>query len=430
MKMKKALFGFAAVGLSLALTACSTPAVLIPAVGNYVKSDKLRNTSPNVSSNNLGKLVTGNSAFALDLYQTLKDGNDGNLFYSPYSLSLALAMAYAGAKGKTASEMSDVMHFTLSPQALHAAFNYLALEIDKRGEVTDYSDGFALDVVNDVWGQQNFQFLAGYLDTLAENYGAGLRILDFENDAEAARQTINQYIEDNTNGRIKDLIPQGAITELTKLVLTNAIYFNASWETPFTKELTGDGVFTLLDDTQVSALMMRQSGSFKYAEGNGWQAVELPYEGGEIAMLVLLPGAGNFKAFEDSLDMSMVNGAVAALENMTVNLSLPKFSFDSSFGLKQALESMGMRQAFSDSADFSGITGTKELYIADVVHKAFVKVDETGTEAAAASGVIINATSVQVNQVTFNADRPFIFLIRDIPTGSILFVGRVMNPVA
>ncbi len=425
--MKKTILTIIAVAMSMVMVACSTPVS-----AEMVKSDKARDTSP--SGSGLSELVEGNSEFAFALYQQLKEQNDGNIFYSPYSLSLALAMAYAGAEGETADEMADALHFTLSDEALHEAFNYLAQELEKRGEniyaTSDDDKGFQLNVVNDAWGQKNFEFLAGYLDTLAVNYGAGLRILDFINDAEGARKPINQYISDQTNGKIEDLIPEGAISELTRLVLTNAIYFNANWQFPFAEDATGSGLFTLLDGSQVDVDMMHQMHSFNYVQGDGYQAVELPYEEGQLSMLVLIPDEGRFEAFENSLDLSLVDDVIAGLYSQTLILALPKFQFDSSFGLKQALSAMGMQQAFSDVADFSGITGGRDLFISDVIHKAYVSVNEAGTEAAAASAVIMVASGMPSEPLTLSINRPFIFLIRDIPTGSILFIGRVMNPAA
>ena len=357
------------------------------------------------------------------------------MFYSPYSLSLAIAMAYAGARGDTATQTANTLHFTLPQGALDAAFNYLALSLDSRGKTSGsltpgQGEAFQLSVVNDAWDQKNFSFLSSYLDTLAINYGAGLRVLDFTNDAEGARQSINQYISDKTQGKIKDLIPQGAVTDLTRLVLTNAIYFKATWQTQFTNEATGDGTFNLLDGGKVTVQMMNQTSYYKYFAGEGFQALELPYDGGQMSMDVFLPDAGQFNTFQNALDSTSANIIIGSMTRQDIILSLPKFQFNSSFSLKQTLSSMGMAVAFSDISDFSGMTGTPGLKISDIVHKAFVSVDEAGTEAAAASAVIMVGTAMPANQVTLSIDRPFIFMIRDIPTGSILFIGRVVNPVA
>jgi len=402
-----------------------------PAAGEVLKSDKERITSPDVSTSEQALLVEGNSAFALELYQALK-GEEGNLFYSPYSISLALAMTYAGASGETAQQMADTLHFLLEQERLHPAFNWLDAELARRGEGAEGKDGegFRLNIVNAIWGQKDYEFLSDFLDVLAENYGAGLRILDFITETEASRLAINQWVSDQTEGRIEDLIPQGAIDEWTRLVLTNAIYFNAAWAYPFNGNITADGPFYLLDGGQVSVPMMKQMESFGYTEGEGYQAVELPYDGGELSMVILLPEAGNFEAFEEGLQSQQVSDVISGLQPTEVALTMPQFEFDSEFSLKDTLAGMGMPIAFSSSADFSGMTGNRELSISDVVHKAFVAVDEAGTEAAAATAVIMKLTAVPEPPVEVALDRPFIFLIRDIETGAVLFVGRVLNPGA
>jgi len=402
-----------------------------PAAGEVLKSDKERITSPDVSTSEQALLVEGNSAFAFELYQALK-GEEGNLFYSPYSISLALAMTYAGARGETAQQMADTLQFMLEQERLHPAFNWLDAELASRGEGAAGKDGegFRLNIVNAIWGQKDYEFLPTFLDVLAENYGAGLRILDFITETEKSRLTINDWISDQTEGRIEDLIPQGAIDALTRLVLTNAIYFNAAWEYPFNGNMTADGPFYLLDGRQITVPMMKQTESFGYTEGEGYQAVELQYDGGELSMVILLPASGNFEAFEEGLQAQQVDAIINDLKNTEVTLTMPQFEFDSEFSLKDTLAGMGMPIAFSDDADFSGMTGNRELSISDVVHKAFVAVDEAGTEAAAATAVIMKLTAVPEPPVEVTIDRPFIFLIRDIETGAILFVGRVMNPSA
>ena len=402
-----------------------------PAAGEVLKSDKERITSPDVSTGEQALLVEGNSAFAFELYKALGE-EEGNLFYSPYSISLALAMTYAGASGETAQQMADTLHFLLGQDKLHPAFNWLDAELAKRGEGAEGKDGegFRLNIVNAIWGQKDYEFLTDFLDVLAENYGAGLRILDFITETEKSRLTINDWVSDQTEGRIEDLIPQGAIDALTRLVLTNAIYFNAAWENPFDKKMTADGPFYLLDGGQVIVPMMKQTESFSYTEGEGYQAVELLYDGDEISMVILLPEAGQFEAFEEGLQAQQVDAIINDLQDTRVTLTMPQFEFDSEFSLKDTLAGMGMPIAFSGDADFSGMTGNQELSISDVVHKAFVAVDEAGTEAAAATSVIIKLTAVPEPPVEVTIDRPFIFLIRDIETGAILFIGRVMNPAA
>ena len=423
--MKKTLISLLIILLVLPLVACTQPAE-----AGVVKSDRLRITSPDVSPAEESLLVEGNSAFAFDLYQALRE-KDGNLFYSPHSISLALAMTYAGARGETAQQMADTLHFNLSQDNLHPAFNNLDIELSERGQGAKGKDdeGFRLNIVNAIWGQKDYSFLPTFLDVLAENYGAGLRTLDFIKETEKSRVTINDWVSDQTEGRIEDLIPQGVIDAATRLVLTNAIYFNAAWQYPFGETMTADGLFYLLDGGQVTVPMMKQTESFGYTEGEGYQAVELLYDGGELSMVILLPGAGQFEAFEEALKAQQVDDIIKGLQNTQVTLTMPQFEFDSDFSLKDILTGMGMPVAFSGGADFSGMTGSPDLFIDEVLHKAFVSVDEAGTEAAAATAVIMKETAMPVDPpVEVTIDRPFIFLIRDIDTSAILFVGRVLNP--
>lgn len=425
--MKKVFLCLLMIPLILGLAACAQPA----AAGEVIQSDKPRETSPDVDDTDLTMLVNGNSDFAFDLYQALNKEDD-NTFYSPYSISLALAMTYAGARGETAQQMADTLHFILSQDRLHPAFNSLDIELDKRGQGAQGKDGdgFRLNIVNAIWGQKDYEFLTTFLDTLAENYGAGLRLLDFISAPDESRLTINNWVGDQTEGRIEDLIPQGLINELTRLVLTNAIYFNAAWQYPFNEDMTGDGPFYLLDGGEVAVPMMRQTESFGYAEDDGYQAVELKYDGGELSMVILLPQLDQFEAFEGSLDTQQVDGIIGRLEHRQVALTMPQFEFESSFSLRETLAMMGMPVAFSGGADFSGMTGNRDLFIADVVHKAFVSVDEAGTEAAAATAVVMQLTAVPGMPVEVTIEHPFIFLIRDIETGTILFVGHVVNSSA
>ena len=422
--MKKGFLCVLMVALMLGLAACTQ-------AGGVLQSEKQRVTSPDVNEADLTTLVDGNSAFAFNLYQALREA-DGNLFYSPYSISLALVMTYAGARGETAQQMADTLHFTLSQNRLHPAFNSLDLELARRGEGAKGKDGerFRLNIVNAIWGQKDYEFLSDFLDLLAENYGAGLRILDFASAPEESRITINNWVSDQTEGRIEDLISQGLIDALTRLVLTNAIYFNAAWEYPFNEDVTKDRPFYLLDGSEVSVPMMSQTETFGYAEGDEYQAVELPYDGDELSMVILLPRDGQFEAFEDVMDAQLVDGIIGRLEHRQVILAMPRFEFESSFSLGETLAAMGMPIAFSGGADFSGMTGNRDLFIADVIHKAFVSVDEAGTEAAAATAVVMEMSAPPGTPVEVTVDHPFIFLIHDIQTGAILFVGLVIDPSA
>jgi len=402
--------------------------------GTVVQSSKSRDTSPKVEATELDELVAGNTTFAFELYQALRQ-KQGNLFYSPYSISIALAMTYAGARSETERQMSETLHFTLPQERLHSAFNALDLELASRGKDAVGKDGrpFRLNIANSIWGQIGYSFLPAFLDVLAINYGAGLRLLDFANAPEASRLTINEWVSKQTEGKIEDLLPPGSITPLTKLVLTNAIYFNAAWHYPFDEANTHDGTFHLLDGRQITVPMMSQTNPFGYAEGDGYQAVELPYRGKdqlsvELSMVILLPQPGRFEEFESSLDAERVGTILGALQPREVALTMPKFTYESSFSLKEELEAMGMPDAFSGAADFSGMDGTRNLFIGDVVHKAFVSVDEAGTEAAAATAVIMFTTAAPTPPIEVRLDRPFIFMIRDIKTRAILFIGRVLDP--
>ena len=412
----------------LVLTAC-TPSASI----KLVQSNKPRNTTPQSSTTDLGSVVSGNNAFAFDLYHKL-DGDAGNVFFSPYSISLALAMTYAGARGNTETQMGQALHFSLSQAQLHQALNQLALELDKRAknENVPADKTFTLHVANALWGQVGFTFLPDFLDILAQNYGAGMQLLDFSKDPELARSTINQWVSKETENKINDIIPPGAIDTLTRLVLSNAIYFKADWQSEFSKDATQNETFHLLEGGTITVPMMIQKSSFRYASAQGLQMVELPYAGGQLSMLILLPEDGKFNEMAGALDLSTMDSLVNSLEYKEVNLTLPKFTFEYNLGLNDYLKKLGMTDAFDPTlADFSGMDGVKDLYISDVLHKAFVAVDEAGTEAAAATVVIVGVTSMPVDQpIEFKADRPFIFAIRDNATGTLLFLGRLMNPSA
>ena len=401
-------------------------------VSRVAHSEKIREQNPDIDETVLKELTAGNSAFAIDLYQALREGGD-NLFFSPYSISLALAMTYGGARGETVQEMAETLHFSIPDETVHKGFNALDLELTSRNnEGDEMMPGFKLNIANSAWVQYDRHFEQVYLDLLAENYDAGLYLTDYASDPEGSRVAINEWVSDETEGKIEDLIPAGAINALTRLVLANAIYFNAGWQSTFDEDLTEDAAFTKLDGSQISVPIMTTSipERFGYAAGESYQAVELPYNGGQLSMVILLPEAGAFESFETNLDAEKMAGLLENMEIKQVELKMPKFNFESEFGLSDILRGLGMQAAFdTQAADFSGIDGTKDLSISDVIHKAFVSVDEEGTEAAAATAVVFRATSMPVTDVQMTIDRPFIFLIQDKPTGTILFLGRVLDPM-
>ncbi len=414
------------VGLAIAVLAAGCAS---PAESGEIKSDKDR-LPASADEQEIAGLVSGNSTFAYDLYQELSTSED-NLFYSPYSISLALAMTFAGARGETEGEMAQTLHFNLPQPQLHQTFNALDTTLNGYGvEEGDAAESiFQLHIANAIWGQTGYQFLESFLDLLAENYGAGLRTLDFVGDADGATEKINGWVSEQTEGKIKDLIPPGMLNDLVRLVLTNAIYFKGQWAMPFEESVTRDDTFKLLDGSTITVPMMSQTETFRYTEGDGYQAVALPYQGAPVSMILLLPATGQFEEIEAAFGPELLADISQDFEYQLVALTMPKFTFESEFNLNEALAGMGMVSAFGEGADFSGMTGGRDLFISDVVHKAFVSVDEAGTEAAAATAVIMVESAAVIDEpVEMKVDRPFLFLIRDDANGTILFAGRVLNP--
>ena len=373
-------------------------------------------------------VVKGNNAFALDLYAKLS-ARDGNLFFSPYSISTALAMTYAGARGDTAKQMAKALHLGPNGKPLHDAFGELVSYLNAAGK----KKGYQLSVANALWAQKGYRFLDDYLTLVTGTYEAGLSNLDFAKATEAARKTINKWVEKKTQDKIKDLFKPGTLNAASRMVLTNAIYFKGDWASQFDKENTNDLPFHLAapegKPAQVDVPMMLQTAKFKYAETDKLQALELPYGRGDLSMIVLLPrqvdGLGHL---EKALSSENLSGWLSKLRKRKVTVFLPKFKMTSEFNLNKTLSSMGMTDAFTDKADFSGMDGTRYLFIQAVVHKAFVDVNEEGTEAAAATGIGVGVMMAPEPPAVFRADHPFVFLIRDKSTDSILFLGRVMNP--
>ena len=422
----KFLFLLILMNFSLLSTSCAQSLV----EAKVARSDLERDASPQVSNGVLWELSSGNAEFALHLYQELKE-KEGNLIFSPYSISSALAMTYGGARGDTEREMAQTLSFTLPQDHLHPAFNVLDLELAERTNPVDIGpitvEGVQLEITNSLWGQDGYSFRPEYLDLLALNYGAEMRILDFVGRADAARRAINRWVEDATKGTIKEIVPGGILNAQTRLVLVNAIYFNAKWEDPFSKFDTKRESFYLLDGSTVQVPMMSQDEVYPYWKGNGFQVFEMPYLGRELAMGILLPDAGKFRDVERSLDARLVNRIVENLDSQYLDLTMPKFEFESEFALRETLSKMGMRNAF-ENADFSGMDGSRDLMLSEALHKSFVAVDERGTEASAATSVFADVISNPMYPLELTVDRPFIFWIRDIPTGTFLFIGRVLIP--
>jgi len=404
-------------------------------IAGLVASDSSR-TESIAPAGDIAIAATGNQAFSVDAYLQLAGSGTGNLVLSPASIRLALAMTWAGADGETAAQMAEALHFDLPSDRMHAALNAIDARLESLNREEDPGpDGeerkVVLTISNALWCQAGYAFLDGFLETLAINYGAGMRLVDYENEAEAARITINDWVAGQTNDRITDLIPQGVLSELTRLVLTNAVYLDATWASMFDPSDTRDGSFTNLAGDEVTLDVMHQTETFGYSSGDGWQAVELPYVGNELAMLVLVPDAGRFDEMEAALG-AVLGDAVDGLKPATVLLGLPRWEFRTQASLVEMLQALGMTDAFDQgSADFSLITGAPELFVSDVIHEAFIAVDEAGTEAAAATAVVMDLrAAMPVDMIELEIDRPFLFSLYDRETGEILFIGRVADPTA
>jgi serpin B len=368
-------------------------------------------------------LVKGNNEFALNLYGTLRE-KDGNIFFSPYSISSALAMTYLGARGETAKQMTSVLHLPADQAEAFAALNKTL-----NGEKA--SRNYQLDVANALWGAKGVGFLDTFLKAAQDAYGAGLKELDFQKDSEGSRGIINSWIEQATHEKIKDLMAPGSINADTRLVLTNAIYFKGAWLVPFNERLTQQADFTPAKGQKVTVPLMENTNYFPYLEETGLQVVELPYAGQELSMLILLPRqADGLPALEKSLTEERLSAIQSKLLPARVDVIFPRFKITSSFDLIGPLRRLGMELPFrTTNADFSGMDGKKDLFISVVAHKAYVDVNEKGTEAAAATGVGMTVTSMPPPPKEFRADHPFLFLIRHQRSGSILFIGRVQNPL-
>jgi len=389
-------------------------------------------------------VVQGGNAFGLELYALLAGKEKGNLFLSPSSIHTALAMTYAGARGRTAGQMAATLHFTLPAKELNAAFGALLKTFNAPRTVTVMAEGpggrlvrkqvpaYQLSVANALWAARAYPFRKEFVETVKADYGAKLAELDFAQSA-AARKTINDWVAQQTNDKITDLIPPGAITALTRLVLTNAIYFKSNWAEKFEKSATADGDWHLAGGAKATVPLMHQQDRFGYMETDDFQALRMPYKAGDLDMFIFLPRkADGLAAFEKTLSSANLDKWLGQFRPEEVKVTLPRFKFDSQFRLNDALAALGMADAFNaDAADFSGMTTTEKLCISAVIHKAFVAVDEEGTEAAAATAVMMLGAAMPVappRPKVFTADHPFVFAIRHAGTGDVLFLGRLADP--
>lgn len=416
---------------TLALTA----ATLLSACGDdeaaaseLLKSDAPRATVEPAAATGA---ATSLNLFSADLFAVLAR-TEGNLVFSPYSAAVALAMTRNGATGETLDQMSTVLHADQAGD-LDAGLNAIDQALATRpGEYRwmDKTVELQLATANQLWGQRDYPFHNAFLDKLAANYGAGMRLVDYIKATEDAREAINTWVSDQTRERIPELIPEGVLNSDTRLVLTNAIYLNAPWMHRFNKDSTSPGPFTRLDGSTVEAQLMRLGEELRYAKGTGYQAVELPYVDGSLSMLVIVPESGEFADFQSRFAAATLETIVSDLKTAQVKLAFPRFEYRTQASLKDALKEMGMPIAFEGGrADFSAMSPDgKDLFIQDVIHEAFIAVDEDGTEAAAATAVVVGRTSAPVDVVELTVDRPFLYAIRDNDTGAILFLGRVLDP--
>ncbi len=401
-----------------ALLSFLIPLVIVPAAA----------APPQSPAADQAEVVRGSNAFAVDLYAQLSK-QPGNLFFSPESISTAFGMAYAGARGHTADQMQKVFHFSLPPDRLHPAMGALIAQLN--GQHADYE----LHTADALWAQQGASFLPGYLKLVENDYGAGFRRVDFNTSPEAARAAINEWVEDQTNKKIQNLLGPGSVTPATRLILTNAIYFKGTWLDEFETRDTEAEDFHLTAKQTVRTQMMNRTGAgYGYYDGGSFQELEMPYKGG-CSMIVLLPKAiDGLPALERSLSAENTNAWIKKLKPAEkVILTFPRFNLTQGLELSGTLARMGMPLAFSGAADFSGMDGRQDFVISAAIHKAFVDVTEEGTEAAAATAITMYATAMRRDfpeppPIVFRADHPFLFLIYDNGAGTILFLGRLADP--
>lgn len=378
--------------------------------------------APTIPAEDLKALADGNNAFAVDLYKKLTETEAGNIVVSPYSIRTALGLSYAGARGRTANEIKHVLHFTLPGDRLHPAYAAMANQL--HGTI---DKPYKLYIANALWGQKGYPFRSEFLDLSHESYAGDFREVDFARDPDAARQTINCWVAEKTEQKIKELLGTNQLSPDTRLVVANAIYIKAAWAMPFLKGESKDALFEVSPDEKVTAAMMRTaSAPFRYSADTDCQWLDLPYQGNRLSLTLILPERGRMAAVERSLTASAIQEGITKLKFHRGVVTLPRFRVTGAVKLKDQLSRMGMPLAFTKEADFSGMVGKPELVIDNVHHQAYLSVDEAGSEAAAATAVPLMVSVFP--PFAFTADRPFLFLLRDSLTGSILFSGRVVRP--
>jgi len=364
------------------------------------------------------------NSFAFDMFREVNNANEGNLFISPYSIFTALAMTYEGAKDETADEMATVLTIQQDNKSFHRYVQNLYTVFNEK------NNEYNISTANALWVQQNLPLLETYLTIIRENYGGNSTEVDYSNPVEAAA-IINQWVENQTNGLIKDLITEDLISPLTALILTNAIYFKGIWKTQFDPENTTDRTFESTEATLIETPTMSLINTedvFSYTETDDLQILELPYTGDDISMVILLPKDNNLSSIIDTIDNDIYSSIIESMVEKNADIYLPKFTVETSYKLKDYLIELGMNIPFTTAADFSGITGRPELYISEVVHKAFIDVNEEGTEAAAATGVVMKRTvNGGSSRIVFNCDHPFLYIIQHKQTGTILFMGSISD---
>lgn len=400
-------------------------------------SEKPHDANPQVTDDEAAALASANQAFALELYHALRAGQAGGKGFSvsPYSIQTAFGMLYAGTIEPAKAEMAAVLHFPLEGERQHVGNNWVDAQLAARNlpELTGDpqfgdQDAVIVETANGVWVREDLEpnISASYLDLLAVHYDAGLYLAQFRSQPDVERMGINAWVSERTHDLIPELLPDGVITMDTRVVLVNAMYLKAPWVDPFDAQLTADAPFTRLDGSMIDVPMMH-SGELEagYAKGDDWQALAVPMRGGALELVVILPD--DFAAFEPGLDASTLDDVFDALTPMIVDAKLPRFELEAQLELTNELRDLGMNAPFDDSRSFNDIL-TDLGVITAVVHQTVIKVDEKGTEAAAATGIVIEKTSTPEPGAAIVVDRPFVLAIRDQPTGTLLFLGRVLEP--